>query len=318
MGRVGMVDKNNFIKNSLDNELKDVYVTEELKLKTLSKIKKEDNLVKPFRRKNKISYVGMKGLALVSSVLIMFFTFSFLKYNKFMNNESPKMGTDNNGKNIVLNDKGKEKQQDKINKQEDGKDTKDEKVEEKRHNKDSLEKTEDTKILNGKDGKYENKETTNPNKNVKKSNEEKPKPNEEKEVPKLTEKQMIARAENLWGGKINLPSYIPKGYDVTNIDMETAYGSKVLKITYKDPSSDNFLELKVLEGDKTAFQGEGGSKNPKEDEEGINDKQDIPNEDIENPTKDVKSVNSNKNGVEYNIEGNISATTLEKVVESIE
>lgn len=323
MGRVGMVDKNNLIKNSLDNELKDIYVTKELKLKTLSKIKKEDNLVKPFRRKNKISYVGMKGLALVSSVLIMFFTFSFFKYNKFMNNESPKVGTDNNRKSIVLDDKGKEKQQDKINKKEDGKDTKDEKIEGKISNKDSLEKGEDTKNLNEQDSKHENKETTNPNKNVKKPNEEKPnkekpKPNEEKEAPKLTEKQMIARAENLWGGKINLPSYIPKGYDVTNIDMETAYGSKVLKITYKDPSSDNFLELKVLEGDKTAFQGESGSKNLKEDEKGNNDKQDIPNKSVESPTKDVKSVNSNKNGVEYNIEGNISSKTLEKVAESIE
>lgn len=323
MGRVDMVDKNSFIKNSLENELKDIYVTEDLKLKTLSRIKKEDNVVKPFKRKNRFLYKSMKGLALVSSILIMFFTFSFLKYNRFMNDNSPTIDNDNNGKNVVLDNKEKEEKLDnpkeKIDEKKEVKDTKNENIKEKDPNEGQPKKPKDNKIVNGGDNTPTNKEKTQPNKHIKNPKKENPKPSQGKEKPKLSEEQMLAKAENLWGGKINLPSYIPKGYDVTNIGMDTAYGSKVLKITYKNPNSGNFLELKVLEGDKTAFEDGNGSKNLKENEKNEDDnRQDNPKENVDKPTETVKSVNSNKNGVEYNIEGNIPAKTLEKIAESIE
>ncbi|MBU5270331.1 DUF4367 domain-containing protein [Clostridium cochlearium] len=326
-----MVDRNNFIKNSLDNELKDIYVTEDLKLRTLSRIKKEDNNVvkpfkKPFRRKSKFSYASMRGLALVSSILIMFFTFSFFKYSKFMNSGSLGKNTDNNEKNIVLDDNEKVKKPDNLkdksdtDKKEEIKDIKDEKINEEKLKEDVVDNSKNNSNTNEVDNSPTNKENKKPIKNEKNPNKEKPKNNEEKEKPKLTEKEMLARAEKLWGGKINLPSYIPKGYDVANIDMETAYGSKVLKITYKNPNSDNFLELKVLDGDKTAFENGDGSKNPKEDEKNKDNNQDVPKDNVDKPTptEEIKSINSNKNGVEYNIEGNIPTKTLEKIAESIE
>lgn len=313
-----MVDKNNFIKDSLDNELKNIYVTEELKLKTLSRIKKEDNVVKPFKRKIRFSYRNMKGLALVSSILIMFFTFSFFKSNKPVDTNPPSIDSDDNGKNFVLDDKGKakseNKQADKDSKKVDSKDIKDKKLDKK----DTISKPNNAKDVNEKNDNYVNKEINKPNKSVKESKTENQEPKTENQNPKLSEEQMLAKAENLWGGKINLPSYIPKGYDVTNIDMETAYGSKVLKITYKNPNSANFLELKVLEGDKTAFKDENDSKNQEDDKKEDNNKKNTSDGNVNKSNEDVKSVNSNKNGVKYNIEGNIPAKTLEKIAESIE
>lgn len=313
-----MVDKNNFFKNSLDNELKNIYVTEELKLKTLSRIKKEDNVVKPFKCKRRFSYRNMKGLALVSSILIMFFTFSFLKSNKPVDTNPSSIDSDDNGKNFVLDDKEKLKSSDnqanKDTRNVNTKEIKDEKL----NKKDETSKSNNDKNVNENNNNYVNKEINNPNKSVKESKKENNEPKKKKQDPKLSEQQMLARAENLWGGKINLPSYIPKGYDVTNIDMDTAYGSKVLKITYKNPNSANFLELKVLEGDKTAFKDGNDSKNKNNDKKDDDNKKNISDDNSKKPNEDVESVNSNKNGVEYNIEGNIPAKTLEKIAESIE
>lgn len=300
-----MMDKN--IKQRLDNELEDIYVTEELKRKTLEKCKSYGKHHKEIWLWNKWS----KGAALICSFALVF-SCSYLLASKSMNEQ---------GKNYSINDKSKgevtqREIEEKLKKdvamnnysipKENIQVSKAEKPEAKEYNSKSIkEKTtsydKKNEVKKDETKKPEVKETKekaeqNNNSSLENKNQEE-KIIAARSLEKNTIELKIEEAEKFWDGKILFPSYIPEGFKLDNIDTYEKDNKKFISIIYK--AKDNyFLQIEQVKGED--------SKVALDNMQNFSTLRGV-----------LQQIGINKDGVLYTIKGNMSKDVLEEIIKSM-
>lgn len=120
----------------------------------------------------------------------------------------------------------------------------------------------------------------------------------------------IADAERFWGGKILIPSYIPEGFELTDISMPKDNSKEVcVKLNYSFENS----YFKIVQNKSTTYTScIGTSINIKGSKAYISKSKDTSNPNL--TITEIKWVNDN---VQYTITGNISEDELTKILKSI-
>lgn len=300
-----MMDKN--FKQSLDKELKDIYVTEELKRNTLEKCKSCETGYNKIWLWNKWT----KGAALACS-FILIFSCSYFFANKSMLKKS---------ENYVINDKSKGEVKQKGIEENSKKDvamnnysiskeniqvSKEEKQQNKEINSKPAEKRIEVHEKKSEVKKDEIKKTE-----VKEIKEEVIQDNKDNLEDKKPEKNMVAsrslekssielkieKAEEFWNDKILVPSYMPEGFKLDDIDTYEKDNKRFLNITYK--AKDNyFLEIEQVKGEESNVALEN-----------------VPN--VATFRGALQQVDINKDGIGYTVRGNMSKDVLEEIIKSI-
>ncbi|WP_027623047.1 hypothetical protein [Clostridium lundense] len=305
-----MMDKN--FKQSLDKELKDIYVTEELKRKTLEKCKACGNGYNKIWLWNKWT----KGAALACS-LIFIFSCSYFLANKNMlkkgenyvvndksKGEIKQKGIEENShKNIAMNNPSDSRENIQITKEEkqQNKEIDFKPVEEKikvNEEKSKVEKDEITKVEAKESEIKETKEkVVHDNKNNLEDKKQEEKLIVSLSLEKSSIELKIEKAEKFWDEKILFPSYIPEGFSLDDVDTYEKDNKRFLNIIYK--AKDNyFLEIEQVKDDESK----------------------VALEDVQNVATfrgALQQVGINKDGIGYTIKGNMSKDVLEEIIKSI-
>lgn len=301
-----MMDNN--IKQRLDKELEDIYVTKELKRKTLEKCKSCENRY----NKNWLFNKYTKGIALACS-LILVFSCSYFLADMNMNEQNKNYSINDKSKGeaiqkkteeslekpVIMNNHSTSKENIQVSKAE-----KPEAEVKKNNPKPIEEKTtsyeKNNEVKNGeikKDQVNIAKEKTEQNNNNNLDNKsEKERVIAARSLEKDNIESKLKEAEKFWNGKILLPSYIPEEFKLYNIDTYEKDNKKFLSIIYRN--KENYFQIEQVKGEDIDIALEV-SKNVSELGEGL------------------QEVTLNEDGVLYRVNGNIPKDILQKVIESI-
>ncbi|MBC2581879.1 DUF4367 domain-containing protein [Clostridium sp. DJ247] len=118
-----------------------------------------------------------------------------------------------------------------------------------------------------------------------------------------------AEAENYWGDKLSLPSYVPKDFELTDIYIpKNDSKEKYVKLTYS--FKNNYFKL--LENKSTTYSGNGKTID-------INGAKGYvtQNKDDSNPNSTITQICWNKNNIQFSITGNIPEDDLINICNSI-
>ena len=120
----------------------------------------------------------------------------------------------------------------------------------------------------------------------------------------------IADAESFWGGKLLMPSYIPDGFELTDISLPKSDSKEIyVKLNYSFKN----IYFKVLQNKNTTSTSYTGKVVDINGSKAYITK----SKDISNPSIITTEIDFIKNNVQYNITGNLQEDELVKIAKSI-
>lgn len=120
----------------------------------------------------------------------------------------------------------------------------------------------------------------------------------------------IADAENFWGGKLLMPSYIPEGFELTDISLPKNDSKEIyVKLNYSFKN----IYFKILQNKSTTSTSYTGKVVDINGSKGYVTK----SKDSSNPSIMTTEINFVKNNVQYDIIGNIQEDELIKITKSM-
>lgn len=339
-------DINNF-RETTNSIIEDIQVTEELKLSTLKKCKEQKKYnLKPFFVT--AASVAIMTFSIVSYKFIFHKADSSLTYNKETPTKSVTFDNTNdkhsNNKNDVTNstkdtssEASSEKQiqqnnQSVVKNKNDAKSIDLSKNDNKTSVNSSKNKSEEYNINTS---LPDNKQINNPSENVSLNNNASVEKDVSSstsgnssakdsvtspisnEVPKakasLSESSKpisMADAENFWGGKLLMPSYIPQGFELTDISLPKNDSKEIyVKLNYSFKN----IYFKILQNKSTTSTSYVGKTSVVNGSKVYITK----NKDTSNPSILTTEINFVKNNIQYNITGNLQEDELIKIIKSI-
>lgn len=120
----------------------------------------------------------------------------------------------------------------------------------------------------------------------------------------------IADAESFWGGKILMPSYIPEGFEITDISIPKDNSKEIcVKLNY---SFEN-IYFKIVQNKSTTYTSYVGTSIDIKGSKAYISK----SKDASNSNLMITEINWVNNNVQYTIIGNLSEDELTKILKSI-
>jgi hypothetical protein len=120
----------------------------------------------------------------------------------------------------------------------------------------------------------------------------------------------IADAESFWGGKILMPSYVPKGFELTDISVPKDNSKEIcVKLNY---SFEN-IYFKVVQNKSTTYTSYVGTSVDIKGKKAYISK----SKDANNPNSTITEIKWVNNNIQYTIIGNLSEDELTKILSSI-
>ncbi|MBV7273625.1 DUF4367 domain-containing protein [Clostridiaceae bacterium UIB06] len=120
----------------------------------------------------------------------------------------------------------------------------------------------------------------------------------------------IADAENFWGGKLIMPSYIPDGFELTDISLPKNDSREIyVKLNYSFKN----IYFKILQNKSTTFTNYTGKFIDINGSKGYITKTKDPSD----PSIMTTEINFVKNNIQYDITGNIQEDELIKITKSM-
>ncbi|WML33692.1 DUF4367 domain-containing protein [Clostridium sp. OS1-26] len=127
------------------------------------------------------------------------------------------------------------------------------------------------------------------------------------DAPKST---TIADAENFWGGKILTPSYVPEGFELTDISIPKDNSKEIcVKLNY---SFEN-IYFKIVQNKSTTYTSYVGTSVDIKGSKAYVSK----SKDANNPSLTITEIKWITNNIQYTITGNLPESELTKILNSI-